>query len=93
MRNVTIQVDEAYDGENYNMRVSLPVIATEIYGPHMLTPIMDRICTMLAERFVKDHGTEIIAKLDQQAIANTAIAASGNRAAQALHSIGPRGLF
>lgn len=43
--------------------------------------ILDKIASAIAERYVADHYVDIIAKLDQNAIANLAVADAGKKIA------------
>jgi hypothetical protein len=55
------------------------------YTPEMLNAVMRAIADKLADEYVKSHGQEILAKLDQQAIANLTIAEAANGIRDAIH--------
>lgn len=48
--------------------------------------IVDLIASKIADKFVEEHYAELAAKLDQQAIANLAIADSGKKIAEEIRT-------
>lgn len=48
--------------------------------------IMDRVASLIAERYVAEHYAEIAARLDQNAIANLAIADAGKKIAEEIRT-------
>jgi hypothetical protein len=47
---------------------------------------MRLVAEKIAERYVEEHYAEIVAKLDQQAIANLAVADSGKKIAEEIRT-------
>lgn len=70
------------DAVTYGATISL----ADTINEYAVTAIVDRICGLIAEKFVEDHYAEIAAKLDPQAIANLAIAESAKKIAEEIRS-------
>lgn len=52
----------------------------------MPSAIMKLVAEKIAERYVDEHYAEIVARLDQQAIANLAVADSGKKIAEEIRT-------
>lgn len=48
--------------------------------------LLSRIIGLIAERYVEEHYSEIVAKLDQNAIANLAVADAGKKIAEEIRT-------
>lgn len=48
--------------------------------------VLDEVVHLIAEKFVKENYGELVAKLDQQAIANLAVADSGKKIAEEIRT-------
>jgi hypothetical protein len=55
---------------------------TALIDRSLATEIFSRIAAMIAERYVEEHFAEIVAKLDQNAIANLAVADAAKKIAE-----------
>lgn len=55
---------------------------SEIVNSHMAHEVLSRVAQAIADRFVEEHYIEIAAKLDQNAIANLAIAEASKKIAE-----------
>ena len=48
--------------------------------------VFEIVCEKIAERYVEEHYAEIAGKLDQNAIANLAVAAAGRKIAEEIRT-------
>jgi hypothetical protein len=56
---------------------------------YVVNGIVNRVCELIAERYVKENYPQLVAKLDQQAIANLVIAESGKKIAEEIRLAPP----
>ena len=54
----------------------------DVVRDYTVKAIVDRICQAVADRYVLEHYPELVAKLDQNAIANLAIAEASKKIAE-----------
>jgi predicted transcriptional regulator len=60
---------------------------TNIINAHSMQVLVQRIACAIADRYVAEHYAEIMAKLDQNAIANLAIAEAGKKIAEEIQRV------
>lgn len=59
---------------------------TVMIDDYMGRDLLHEVIRQIAERYVSEHYTELVSKLDQQAIANLAVAESGRKIAEEIRS-------
>ena len=76
--------------QRYADRPAIAITATVSDSDMMLNRVQDailaNICERIAERYVEEHYAEIAARLDQNAIANLAIADAGKKIAEEIRT-------
>lgn len=62
--------------------MAIKIADSAIISDHAKMAIIDEIVRLTAKRYVEEHYTDLVAKLDQQAIANLAVADAGKKIAE-----------
>lgn len=81
-----VYVNDGDRGRYYNFNVGVADALFRQYGTEIIKAAMQQAADMIAKQYVKEHGQEIIAQLDQRAIATTTVANAGHRVADSLYS-------
>jgi hypothetical protein len=71
---------------SYDSKIHLVATFEQIFCRSMTHEIIRQVAEKVAERYVEEHYAEIVAKLDQQAIANLAVADSGKKIAEEIRT-------
>ena len=69
-----------------DMKSTLAVTIQDSLCEATIYAVLHLVAEKIADRYVEEHYAEIVAKLDQQAIANLAIADSGKKIAEEIHT-------
>ena len=85
---INVQADPQRLG--YRLSGSVDTVEIDATRGAIMRRVVDLVAEKLAEQFLHDHGPEILARLDPQAIANLAIADSGRAVREALEKQVPR---
>lgn len=72
--------------EDRSFTVAARVSEDEKMVRNLTEEIFSRIATAVADRYVEEHYVEIAARLDQNAVANLAIADAGKKIAEEIRS-------
>lgn len=72
------------------LRAHLSDPAIEMTRGAIIREVIQKAAEVIAQRFIDDHGVEILKALDPQAVANLAIADSGRAVREALEKSIPR---
>lgn len=67
---------------DYGVTMAVKLDRSEILCSAMPAAIMAKIAQSVADKYVEEHYAEIAARLDQNAIANSAIAEAGKKIAE-----------
>lgn len=66
------------------------VSSMELIESYAAKVLIDRIVDLIAQRYVEENYPQVVAKLDQQAIANLVIAESGKKIAEEIRLTPPK---
>ncbi|SRR6266851_2929861 len=69
-----------------NMKTTIAASIQDHLGAEMCSAILRLVAEKIADKYVEEHYAELAAKLDQQAIANLAIADSGKKIAKEIRT-------
>jgi len=83
--DVTVKVYTSPPGED-TMTIAASFSPSQCVTARFPDFLIDKVVTLIAERYVSEHYAEIITKLDQQAIANLAIADAGKKIAEEIRT-------
>jgi hypothetical protein len=72
--------------DSFDTKLHLVATFEQVFCRSMAHEVIRQVAEKIAERYVQEHYAEIVAKLDQQAIANLAVADSGKKIAEEIRT-------
>lgn len=81
-----VYVSDIGGSRYYTFNISVADTLFQRYGVEVFSAAMQQAAERIAAQYVKDYGPEIMAQMDQKAVALSAVAQAGHEVARSLVS-------